>query len=225
MLFSLHLTQTMSCWMANKQQRFIIVAHPIDGHVRTVMNPIQRRQERRGLREVPGQGGPIEHVPIVLDTTDTMRCRHNLPEVLPCFKRFRVRDTSGIPASPFQTPEDSGTPPAQRGRGCLTGCWCCQPINMFTFLDQMQLTISLWDGKKQQYPLHLQQPVSKLWSCRWHRARGNFSELERKTGIVHLCVEITAVTWASGSVVTCFITSLMANSFSVGSPASDKGAS
>lgn len=67
--------------MANKQQRFIVVAYPIDGHIRAVMNPIQWRQERRGLREVPGQRGPIEHVTIVLNTIDTMRCRHNRPEV------------------------------------------------------------------------------------------------------------------------------------------------
>lgn len=67
--------------MANKQQRFIVVAYPIDGHVCAVMNPIQRRQEWRGLREVPGQRGLIEHVPIVLNTIDTMRGRHNRPEV------------------------------------------------------------------------------------------------------------------------------------------------
>lgn len=51
------------------------------------MNPIQRRQERRGLREVPRQRGPIEHVPIVLNTIGTMRCGHNRPEV---FHRSRV---------------------------------------------------------------------------------------------------------------------------------------
>lgn len=67
--------------MANKQQRFVVVAHPIDGHVCAVMNPIQWRQEWRGLREVPGQHGPIEHVAIVLDTMDTMRCRHKRTEM------------------------------------------------------------------------------------------------------------------------------------------------
>lgn len=67
--------------MANKQQRFIVVAYPIDGYVGPVMNSIQRRQERRGPREVSGQCGPIKHVSIVLNTIDTTRCRCNLPEV------------------------------------------------------------------------------------------------------------------------------------------------
>lgn len=57
------------------------MAYPIDGHVCAVMNSIQWRQEWCGLREVPGQRGPIEHVPIVLNTIDTMRCRHDRPEV------------------------------------------------------------------------------------------------------------------------------------------------
>lgn len=87
--------------MANEQQRFIVVAYPIDGHIRAVMNPIQWRQERRGLREVPGQRGPIEHVTIVLNTIDTMRCRHNRPEVFLPFKSFQCLQSHSQTCSIF----------------------------------------------------------------------------------------------------------------------------
>lgn len=38
----------LECWLASRQ-KIIVEAHPIDGHICTVMNPIQRRDKWRGL--------------------------------------------------------------------------------------------------------------------------------------------------------------------------------
>lgn len=68
--------------LIGQKQKFIVKAYPIDGHICTVMNPIQWRDKWRGLWEVPGQRGPIQHVSIVLNTINMTGCRHNSLEVL-----------------------------------------------------------------------------------------------------------------------------------------------
>jgi len=85
LVFSLYLNRKI--WLA-RQQKIIVKAYPIDGHICTVMNPIQWRDKWRGLGEVPGQRGPIEHKSIVLHTIDMTGCRHKQSRSSPCFKRF-----------------------------------------------------------------------------------------------------------------------------------------
>lgn len=86
-VFPFYLT---NIWSA-RQQKFIVKAYPIDGHICTVMNPIQWRDKWCWLWEVPGQRGPIKHVSIVLNTIDVTGCRHSRSS--PCFKRFTVTTT------------------------------------------------------------------------------------------------------------------------------------
>lgn len=85
LVFSLYLNGNI--WLA-RQQKIIVKAYPIDGHICTVMNPIQWRDKWRGLGEVPGQRGPIQHKSIVLHTIDMTGCRHKQSRSSACFKRF-----------------------------------------------------------------------------------------------------------------------------------------
>lgn len=63
----------MDIWLAVQQK---LEAYPIDGHICSVMNPIQWRDKWCGLWEVLGQRGLIQHVSIVLNTIDMTGCRH-----------------------------------------------------------------------------------------------------------------------------------------------------
>lgn len=93
----------LQIWLAGTQ-KFIVEAYPIDGHICTVMNPIQWRDKGRGLWEVPGQCGPIQHVSIVLNTIDMTGCRHNSLEILHV-SRGLLSLTSPSPVVAFrQTP-------------------------------------------------------------------------------------------------------------------------
>lgn len=128
-MFSLYLT--CKVW----QQKFIVKAYPIDGHICTVMNPIQWRDKWRRLGEVPGQRGPIKHVSIVLNTMDMTGCRHNSLEVLHVSRGLLSSvlvyccclQTDTIPVSSLQTSEDTETPLARGAIGFSTDHWCCQP--------------------------------------------------------------------------------------------------
>lgn len=107
----------LEIWLAG-QQKFIVKAYPIDGHICTVMNPIQWRDKWRGLWEVPGQCGPIQHVSIVLNTIDMTGCRHNSLEVLHVSRGFTVATTL---VSPLLLP-------SERHHTCfissnVRGCW------------------------------------------------------------------------------------------------------
>lgn len=126
------------CWCASRQ-RIIVEAHPIDGHICTVMNPIQRRDKWRGLWEVPGQHGPIQHVSIELNTMNVAGCRRNSLEVLHVSRGLPPKPSSP-PASSLQMSEDSLIPPGPGGKGHPTGCWCFPPgCEKKIFFSELQL--------------------------------------------------------------------------------------
>lgn len=142
----------LTIWLA-RQQKFIVKAYPIDGHICTVMNPIQWRDKWRGHWEVPGQRGSIKHISIVLNTIDMTGCRQNSLEVLhvsrgllslqhnpppstPCC----CLQTDTIPVSSLRTSEDTGISLARGVRGCSADRWCCQPEKVCWLLGSVTAT-------------------------------------------------------------------------------------
>lgn len=126
----------LGMWLAG-QQKFIVSAYPIDRHICTVMNPIQRRDEGRGLWQLPGQSGPIQHVSIVLNTIHMTACGHN-SQSSPRFKRLTATATLVLflppdkhkPVSSLQMSEDTWMWQVLWARGCSTDRWYCQPAKV-----------------------------------------------------------------------------------------------
>lgn len=233
-------------WLAS-QQKFIVKAYPIDGHICTVMNPIQWRDKWRGLWEVPGQCGLIQHVSIVLKHNRHDRLQTQQSRSSPCFKRFTVTAT---PGRPLLLPSDRH-------------CTCFISSNVRGYWDwtgprgervfSRLLTLPTW---KNVYIINVNHsnlsifcsetlkimvlvvilPFSESQSHRqtWELLaawvqREPLWTVEKQwcnNHIIHISVIRTSTLVVGSSIGgTCLMTSLMANSFSVGSPASESGAS